>query len=180
MQKKYDSTTMDVQKKEKKKVSWVDDKTEGKIEKGNPPHGTGASPRKEIMNQKFKELVSQGYTKIEAAALIGKSSQKVGTTYVHGEEIPKFIFTDPIFYASAEEIEQRKLLREKLATPSSKNVHPKQSSSQDVEIFYPPQSGSKNVEKEANRYSFFSTMSIGVGIAALAVAATIGIVASNK
>lgn len=182
MKKKYESTTMGAAKKEKKKVSWNDGKTEGQIEKDFIKEGAAGSLKKEVVNKELKKLVSQGYTELEAAALLGKSSMQVESS--NGEE-PKYIFTDPIFYASKEEIEQRKLLREKSTpkvtstpTPSGKIVSPAQSSPQDVEIFYPPQSGSKDGEREANRYSFFSPMTIGV--AALAVVATIGIVASRK
>ncbi|HHF7372907.1 hypothetical protein [Legionella bozemanae] len=183
MKKKYESTTMGAAKKEKKKVSWNDGKTEGQIEKDFVKEGTAGSLKKEKINKELKKLVNQGYTEIEAAALLGKSSMQVGSSYERGQEIPKFIFTDPIFYASKEEIEQRKLLREQSSSkitpiPSSKIVSPMQSSSQDTEISYPPQRGSKDGEKEANRYSFFSPMTIGV--AALAVVATIGIVASRK
>ncbi|QLZ67677.1 hypothetical protein FOLKNPGA_00450 [Legionella sp. PC1000] len=192
----------------KKKVTWNDGKTEDKIEEGYVTEGTASSFKKAVVEEDLKKLVSQGYTEIEAAVLLGKSSMQVGSSYARGKEIPVFIYSDPIFYASAEEIEQRKLLREKSASkvkPSTSNSKADQliqkilseektvtpttmtlpkESTQSASLESEKEKGSTEhvssvkSEKEENRYSFFSSTT--VGIAALAVVATLGIVASRK
>ncbi|KTD71250.1 hypothetical protein [Legionella tucsonensis] len=145
MQTKYESTSMEAKNKEKKNVSWNDGKTEGQMEKNSLTAGTAASLRKEKLDAKVEKLVSKGYTEIEAAALAGRPMAR-------GIPEPICIITDPIYYASKEEIEQQKLLRE--------------------------QSSSKSGKNEANRYSFFSPTNIVLGVAM--TAAAVGIIALNK
>ncbi|HHT0592421.1 TPA: hypothetical protein ACTXXA_000282 [Legionella anisa] len=195
-------------KERKKKVTWNDGKTEGQIEKGYVTSEDANSLKKAKIVEQFEKLVSEGYTKIEAAALTGKSVLKE-----KGKNAESF-WNEPIFYASKEEIRESKRLRDKFASkvkPSTSNIKADQLiqkilseektvtpttmtlpgestqplSSEDAEEVSTTlgrsteQSvSSVSPEKEENRYSFFNSTT--VGIAALAVVATIGFVASRK
>lgn len=171
MRKRYEFTTMGAEKKEKNSVSWVDGNDNGQIDQNKLTISPSFSPKKEVLNQQIAELQKEGYTELEATALVGKSATPSG----------EVIINNPIFYASTKEIQQQKLLREKPVS-GSKNATPTGSTStvtkeeEEVEysINYPPSEG------ESNRYSFFNSTSIGLGLTALAAAATIGFVATRK
>lgn len=113
-----EKTSVPTKKERKKKVTWNDGKTEGQIEEGYVASEDANSLKKAKMDEQFEQLISEGYTKIEAAALTGKSLLKE-----KGKKTESF-WNEPIFYASQEEIEQRKCLRDKLFSkvkPSTSN-----------------------------------------------------------
>ncbi|WP_273200426.1 MULTISPECIES: hypothetical protein [Legionella] len=89
-------------KKTPKSVSWNDDKTEGKMDEGHLVIRESASLNKKTLDKQIVELQKSGYTEIEATAIVGKAQTPSG----------QVIITEPIFYASKEEIAEGKKLRE--------------------------------------------------------------------
>ncbi|KTC82277.1 hypothetical protein [Legionella cherrii] len=197
MQKKYESTTMGATKKEKKTVSWNDNKTEGKIDEEHLQIGEAASPTKQILEDHIKELQQTGYTELEATAIVGKAQTPSGTV----------IITEPIFYDSKEKIAERKFLAaqtnshigkeespdsevnvsssrdkerwvEAVTTPKEKSPS-SGSEAQGAKLALPTQENKQEKENAVNPHSFFSPTTIGVGVI-LGVAATLGFAALRK
>lgn len=209
MKQRYEPLSMGGKKKERKKVTWNDGKMDGPIEQEYLTEGTAATLKKEKMNDQAEKLMEQGYTEIEAAVLAGKQTFKKETLWNHPlyhmsqEEIEKqklkrdqlaipvtpslssITVQSPISLPFSplkeKEIEKTSsspylfLAKEKeVKSPIFLNAASVEIDGENS-ILYPP-----GHEKDTNPYSFFSAANIGMSIAALAVAATIGIVASRK
>ncbi|MCW8398607.1 hypothetical protein OQJ26_07370 [Legionella sp. PATHC038] len=197
MQKKYESTTMGAAKKEKKNVSWNDNKTEGQIDEEHLQIGESFSPTKETLDSEISKLQQNGYTEIEATAIVGKPITPSGIEIIKNE----------IFYDSEEKIAERKFLAaqnynsigkeespdSEVDVPSSRQTEqwveavtaPKEKSpisgseEQGAKLTLPSQENKQEKENAVNPYSFFSPTTIGVGVI-LGVAATLGIAALRK
>jgi hypothetical protein len=119
----------------KKRVSWIDKKDDGKINEDFIEVHSAATPcKKELDEAIIKLIVDEDYSEVEAASIVGKPVTPSG----------QVIYNDPTFYKSREHIENRPSLEKE--------------------------------KNEGNRYSFFSMENLGLGVTALAVAATIGFV----
>ncbi|MCW8408584.1 hypothetical protein OQJ13_06305 [Legionella sp. PATHC035] len=168
MQKKYESTTMGATKKEKKTVSWNDNKTEGKIDEEHLQIGESFSPTKEILNDEISKLQQNGYTEIEATAIVGKPITPSGIEIIKHE----------IFYDSSEKIAEDKFSKTQSTSPKEKSPS-SGDEAQDTKLGLPLQENKQEKENAVNPYSFFSPTTIGVGVI-LGVAATLGIAALRK
>ena len=87
--------------KQKKNVSWIDNQSEGQISKEFLEVGTAATSSQEILENEINELVTEGFSEIEATAMVGKPITPSG----------ELLLNNPIFYESREEIEQQKANR---------------------------------------------------------------------
>ncbi|KTD67683.1 hypothetical protein Lste_0841 [Legionella steelei] len=136
-------------KKTKKSVSWNDTQSEGQIRPESLKIAPSASPTKKVLEQQIKELQRNGYSEIEATAIVGVPSTPSGQDIIH---------TD-IYYTSRDKIAERRFFREQNKASARGGLVPAQD---DVPT-------SPKDEDEVSPYSFFSPTTIGM--AALAVAA---------
>lgn len=59
-----------------KRIAWIDNSTEGKIDKDSLKILEAHSPTKKVIDTEIEALKKEGYTHIEAHALTGKSTSK--------------------------------------------------------------------------------------------------------
>lgn len=86
----------------KKKVKWVDNQLEGKINEQSLEVFEAESPTKKMIDLAVKELVQEGYTRVEAHAITGKS------TSAYNEPM----YTKPDFFDCTETIMKNKAARD--------------------------------------------------------------------
>lgn len=141
----------------KKKVKWVDNKLEGKINEQSLEVFEAESPTKEMIDLAVKKLILEGYTDVEAHAITGKS------TSAYNEPM----YTKPVFFDSLETIMKNKAARDIAAETKRK-----------ARALLPPGIDVPDNSNEfflsnsiLNAFSFFSSTTAMLTVSALATTA---------